>query len=72
MPPAAKKTAADAVADAISALQKAQALISHTPVSNGDIRKAQALATGAIKSLETLLLFTVSGPDDELNKKRGL
>ena len=72
MPPAAKKSAAGAVADAISALQKAQVLLTHPPVSNGDIRKAQALATSAIKSLEKLLLFAVSGPDDELNRKRGL
>lgn len=72
MPTPIKKTAAGSLADAIAALQKAQALITQPPVTNGEIRKAQALATSAIGLLEPLLRFAVNGPDDEVNKKRGI
>jgi hypothetical protein len=72
MPTSTKKSPTSALASAIAQLQKAQALITQPPVSNGEIRKAQTLATSAIKALDPLIVFNVSGPDDEVNKKRGL
>ena len=58
MPTSTRKSPSVSLGEAIATLQKAQALLTHPPVSNGEIRKAQALAASAINLLEPLILIS--------------